>query len=182
MNTAIEQEATLRIPIANVPMPQPLPPAHLVIQPQAQALSPQPVTQPMYLPGAQSVAPPPAQVAPHASAPVAHAPHMILSATPQLDPENSSSSPMSSARVQSVQYTAPPSTRHSVTAPDMSHRTPSEKAVIQALQQSRDFVETGQPESCLVTRENQGQGTSPTTLGTSATSGSLSNSRIVTCL
>ena len=34
--TAIEQEVTLRIPIAIVPMPQPLPPAHLVIQPQAQ--------------------------------------------------------------------------------------------------------------------------------------------------
>ena len=34
--TAIEQESTLRIPITNVPMPQPLPPAHLVIQPQAQ--------------------------------------------------------------------------------------------------------------------------------------------------
>ena len=114
VNTPIEQEATLRIPLANVPMPQPL---HLVIQPQAQALSPQPVTQPMYLPGAQSVAPPPAQVAPYASAPAAHAPHMILSATPQLDPENSSSRPMSSARVQSVQYSAPHSTRHSVTAP-----------------------------------------------------------------
>ena len=31
--TTMEQEATLRIAIANVPMPQPLPPAHLVIQP-----------------------------------------------------------------------------------------------------------------------------------------------------
>ena len=46
VHTAIEQEATLRIPLANVPMPQPLPPAHLVIQPQAQVLS-QPVTQPV---------------------------------------------------------------------------------------------------------------------------------------
>ena len=107
VHTAIEQEATLRIPLANVPMPQPLPPAHLVIQPHAQVLS-QSVTQPMYLPSAQSVAPPPARVAPYASALAAHAPHMILSATPQLDPENSSSSPMSSARVQSVQSSAPP--------------------------------------------------------------------------
>ena len=148
VHTAIEQEATLRIPIANIPMPQTLPPTHLVIQAQAQVLPPQPVTQPMYLPGAQSMAPLPAQVAPYASGPAAHAPHMILSATPQLDPENSSSSPMSSARVQSIQSSAPSSTRHSVTAPDMSHRTPSEQAVTQALQavanypESRDFVET----------------------------------------
>ena len=91
MHTAFEQEATLRIPLANVPMPQPLPPAHLVIQPQAQVLS-QPVTQPMYLPSAQSVASPPAHVTPYASAPAAHAPHMIRSATPELDPENSNSS------------------------------------------------------------------------------------------
>ena len=187
--TAIEQEATLRIPLANVPMPQPLPPAHLVIQPQAQILS-QPVTQPMYPPSAQSMAPPPAQVAPYASAPAAHAPHLILSATPRLDPENSNSSPMSSAKVQSAQSSATPSTRHGITAPDMSHRTPREQAMIQALQavanyaESRDFVETvsrqmpglqnllgttGQPEGCLVTRENEGLSTNSTTLGTSAT-------------
>ena len=106
VQTAIEQEATLRIPLANEPLPQPLPPAHLVIQPQAQVL-PQSGTQPMYLPSAQSVAPPSTQVAPYASAPAAHAPHMILSATPRLDPENPSSSPMSSARVQSLQSSAP---------------------------------------------------------------------------
>ena len=72
----------------------------------------------------------------------------------------------------------------------MSHRTPIEQAVIQALQavanypESRDFVETvsvqmpdlqnllgatGQPEGCLVTRGSQGQSTNPTTPGTSAT-------------
>ena len=91
VHTAIEQEATLRIPLANVPMPQPLPPARLVIQPQAQVLS-QPVTQSMYLQSAQSVAPPPAQVAPYASAPA----------------QPGSSSPMSSARVQSVISSVPP--------------------------------------------------------------------------
>ena len=186
MQTAIEQEATMRIPLANVPMPQPLPPAHLVIQPQAQMLA-QPATQPMYVPNAQSVAPPPIQVAPYASAPAAHAPHMILSTTPRLDPENSNSSPMSSARVQS---SSPSSTRHGINAPDMSHRTPSEQAVIQALQavanypESMDFVETvsrqmpglqnllgatGQPEDCLATRENQGLSTNPATPGSSAT-------------
>ena len=185
VHTAIEQEATLRIPLANVPMPQLLPPAHLVIQPQAQVLS-QPVTQSMYLPSAQSVPPPPAQVAPYDSARPAHAPHMILSATPQLEAGNSSPSPMSSARMQSVQASALPSARHSITAPDMSHRTPSEQAVIQALQavakypESRYFVETvsrqmpglknllgaeGQPEGCLVTRGSQGQSTNPTTPG-----------------
>ena len=179
VHTAIEQEATLRIPPANMPMLQPLPPAHLVIQPQTQVL-PQPVTQSLYLPSAQSVAPPPAQGSPNASAPATHAPHMILSATPQLEPGGSS--PMSSARVQSVQSSAPPSARHNITAPDMSHRTPSEQAVIQALQaganypESRDFVETvsrqmpgvqnflgatGQPEGCLGTRGIQGQSTNP---------------------
>ena len=170
-----------------MPTPQPLPPAHLVIQPQAQVLS-QPVTQSKYLPSAKSVAPPPAQVAPYASAPATHAPHMILNATPQLEPGGSS--PISSARVESVQSSAPPSARHSITAPDMPHRTNSEQAVIQALQavanypEPRDFVETvsrqmpglqnllgatGQPEGCLVTRESQSQNSNPTTPGTSAT-------------
>ena len=79
VQTTIEQEAFLRIPLANVPMPQPLPPAHLVIQPQAQVI-PQAGTQPMYFPSAQAVAPPSTQVAPYASAPATHAPHMILSA------------------------------------------------------------------------------------------------------
>ena len=72
----------------------------------------------------------------------------------------------------------------------MSHRTPSEQAVIQELQavanypESRDFAETvsrqmpglqnllgarGQPEGCLVTREGQGQSTNPTTPSTSVT-------------
>ena len=58
------------------------------------------------------------------------------------------SSPRSIARVQSVQSSAPLSARSSITAPDMSHRTPSEQAVIQALQavanypESREFVKT----------------------------------------
>ena len=80
VHTTIEQEATLRIPLANVPMPQPLPPAHLVIQPPSQIHS-QSGTQPVYLPSAQAVAPSSTQVAPYASAPAAHAPHMFLSAT-----------------------------------------------------------------------------------------------------
>ena len=122
-------------------MPQPLPPAHLVIQPQVQA-PPQPPPQPIYLSNVQPVVPSSAHMA---SAPATQAPHMILSSTSQQELEGSS--PMSSARVQSAQSSAPPSAR-SVAAPDMSHRTPCEQAVIQALQavanypESRDFVET----------------------------------------
>ena len=147
VQTTVEQEATLCIPLAKVPMPQPLNPAHLVIQPQSQ-IHPQSGPQPMYLPSAQPTTPSAAQVAPYASAPAAHAPHMVLSATPRLESETGTSSPMSSARVQSVQSSAPPSMRSGVTALDISHRTPSEQAVIQALQavanypESRDFVET----------------------------------------
>ena len=125
VQTTVEQEATLRIPLANVPMPQPLNPAHLFIQPQSQ-IHPQSGTQSMYLPSAQSTTPSAAPVAPYASAPAAHAQNMVLSATPRLESEASTSSPMSSARVQSVQSTAPPSMRSGVTAPDMSHRTPSD--------------------------------------------------------
>ena len=138
VKTTIEQEATLRIPLANVPMPQSLPPAHLVIQPQPQ-IHTQSKTQPVYLPSAQPVAPTSSQVAPVL-------PHMVLSATPRLEQESCTSSPMFRARVQSVQTSAPPSMRSGVTAPDMSHRTPCEQAVIQALQAvanypvSRDFV------------------------------------------
>ena len=72
----------------------------------------------------------------------------------------------------------------------MSHRTPSEQAVIQALQavannpESEDFVETvsrqvpglknllgttEQPGGCLVTREKHGLSTNPTTPSTSTT-------------
>ena len=71
---------------------------------------------------------------------------MVLSTTPQQELEDSS--PRSIARVQSVQSSAPSSARSSITAPDMSHRTPSEQAVIQALQavanypESREFVKT----------------------------------------
>ena len=147
VQTTIAQEGTLRIPLANVPMPQPLPSAHLVVQSQQQ-VHPQSGPQPVYLPNVQAVAPSSTQVAPYASAPAAHAPHMILSATPRLGQESCSSSLVSSARVQSVQSSAPPSMHSGITAPDMTHRTPSEQAVIQALQavanypESRDFVET----------------------------------------
>ena len=189
VQTTVEQEATLRIPLANVPMPQPLKPAHLVIQPQPQ-IHQQSIIQPIYLPNAQPITPSSVQVAPYASAPAAHAPHMVLSATPRLESEVGTSSPMSSARVQSVQSSAPPYMRSGVTAPDMSHRTPSAQAVIQALQavanypESRDFVETvsrqmpglqnrlgtrGQRERCLTTREGQGPSTDPLTPSTSAT-------------
>ena len=103
----LEQEATLRIPLANVPMPQPLNQAHLVIQPQSQ-MHPQSRTHPpMYLQSAQPATPSATQVAPYASAPAAHAPHMVLSATPRLESEAGTSSPMSSARVQSVQSSTP---------------------------------------------------------------------------
>ena len=63
VQTTVEQEANLRIPLANVPMPQPLNPAHLVIQPQPQ-IHPQSGTQSMYLPSAQPTTPSSAQVAP----------------------------------------------------------------------------------------------------------------------
>ena len=53
--TAIEQEATLRIPIANVPMPQPLPPAHLVIQPQTPSM--QSTSQSAYLANVHAMMP-----------------------------------------------------------------------------------------------------------------------------
>ena len=49
---------------------------------------------------------------------------------------------MSSARAQSVQSSAPPSMHSGVTAPDMSHRTPSEQAVIQALQAVANYPES----------------------------------------
>ena len=94
VQTTVEQEATLRIPLANAPLPQPLNPAHLGIQLQPQ-IHPQLGTQPMYLPSAQPISPSSAQVAPSASAPAAHAPHMVLSATPRLEPEVGTSSPMS---------------------------------------------------------------------------------------
>ena len=140
----MEQEATLRIPIANVPMPQPLPPAHLVIQPQIPSM--QSTSEAAYLPNVHAMMPPAAQMAPYASAPAANASHMVLSTTPQQEPEDSS--PRSIARVQSVQSSAPSSARSNITAPDMSHRTPSEQAVIQALQavanypESREFVKS----------------------------------------
>ena len=142
--TTMEQEATLRIPIANVPMPQPLPPVHLVIQPQTPSM--QSTSQAAYLPSVHAMMPPAAQMAPYASAPAANASHMVLSTTPQQEPDDSS--PRSIARVQSVQSSAPSSARSSITAPDMSQRTPSEQADIQALQavanypESREFVKT----------------------------------------
>ena len=120
--TAIEQEATLRVPIANVPMPQPLPPAHPVIQPQTPSI--QSTSQAAYLLNVHAMMPPADQMAPYASASAANASHMVLSTTPQQEPEDSP--PRSIARVQSVQSSAPSSARSSITAPDMSDRTPSE--------------------------------------------------------
>ena len=171
--TVIEQEATLAIPMANVPMPQPLPPAHLVIQSQTPSI--QSTSQAAYLPNVHAVMPPAAQMAHYASAPAANASHMVLGTTPQQEPEGSS--PMSSARVQSVQSSAPSSARSSITAPDMSHRTPSEQAVIQALQavanypESREFVKTmsKQLPGLQNLLEAPGQGTSSNTPGPSTT-------------
>ena len=84
VHTTLEQEATLRIAVSNVPVPQPLPPAHLVIQPEVQA-TPQPQPQPIYLPSVQPMEPPSTSVTPHvapySSAPTAKAPHMILQTT-----------------------------------------------------------------------------------------------------
>ena len=144
VHSSIDQEATLCIPIANVVMPQPLPPAHMVIRPRT-LVPPQPQSPPLQLSTAQSLTPSSDHLTPYASAPAAQAPHMILSSTSQQELEVSS--PMSSANVHSAQSSGPPSTRK-LAAPDMSHRTPSEQAVIQALQavanypESRDFVET----------------------------------------
>ena len=142
--TTIEQEATLRTPIANVPMPQPFPPAHhLVIQPQTASV--QSTSQAAYLPNVHGIVPPAAQMAPYASAPAANATHMVLS-TLQQEPEGSS--PMTSARVQTAQSSALSLARSSIIAPDMSHRTPSEQEVIRSLQavanypESREFVKT----------------------------------------
>ena len=98
-------------------MPQPLPPAHLVIQSQIPSM--QLTSQAAYLPNVHAMMPPAAQMAPYASAPAANASHMVLSTRPQQEPEDSS--PRSIARVQSVQSSAPSSARSSITAPDMSH-------------------------------------------------------------
>ena len=106
---------------------------------------------------------------------------MVLSTVSQQEPEGSS--PMSSARVQSVQSSAPSSARNNITAPDMSPRTPSEQAVIQALQavanypESREFVKTmsKQLPGLQNLLEAPGQGTSsnapgPSTIRTRAPS------------
>ena len=154
-------------------MPQPLPPAHLVIQPQTPSM--QLTSQAAYLPNVHAMMPPAAQMAPCASAPAANASHMLLSTTPQQEPEDSF--PRSIARVQSVQSSAPPSARSSITVPDMSHRTPSEQAVIQALQavanypESREFVKTmsKQLPSLQNLLEAPGLGTSSNTPGPSTT-------------
>ena len=171
--TTMEQEATLRIPIANVPMPQPLPPAHLVIQPQTPSM--QSTSQAAYLPSVHAMMPPAAQMAPYASAPAANASHMASSTTPQQEPEDSS--PRSIARVRSVQSSAPSSARSNITAPDMSQRTPSEQAVIQALQamanypEPREFVKTmsKQLPGLQNLLEAPGPSTSSNTPGTSTT-------------
>ena len=141
----MEQEATLRIPIANVPMPQPLPPAHLVIQPQQQPLAQQ-TTQSLYLPDAQPVAHPPTQMAPYASAPPPIPRTWSLAQHLYWSPRAPAQCPAPECNM--CNPSAPPSARHIVVAPDMSHRTPSEQVVIQALQavsnypEFRDIVET----------------------------------------
>ena len=89
VNSSNEQEATLRIPIANVVMPQPLPPAHMVIQPRTQA-PPQPQPPPLKLLTVQLLAPSSNHLTANASAPAAQAPHMILSSTSQQELEGSS--------------------------------------------------------------------------------------------
>ena len=73
---------------------------------------------------------------------------MILhTASSSSSPELAVSSQVSSARVQTAQSSALPST-HPLAAPHMANRTPREQAVIQALQavanypESRGFVET----------------------------------------
>ena len=177
-----EQEATLRV-LSSVPAPQPLPPAHLVFQPQLP-------TQLIYLPKVQQLVPTLASVAPntptrYASAPaVVEAPHMILhTASSSSNSELAGSSQVFSARVQSALSSAPSPTRPLV-APNMANRKPSEQAVIQALQavanypESRFFVETVlrslpglrslvdtplQLEGCMSTRTSQGPGPSTTT-------------------
>ena len=78
VNNSIEQEATLRLPIANVVMPQLLPPAHMVPRMQA---PPQPQPPPLQLPTVQPLAFSSSHLASYASAPAAQAPHMILSST-----------------------------------------------------------------------------------------------------
>ena len=134
VNNSIEQEATLRLPIANVVMPQLLPPAHMVIQPRMQA-PPQPQPPPLQLPIVQSLA--------FSSSHLASGPGATHDSELNFQQELEGSSQMYRARV----HSAPPFTRN-VAAPDMSHRTPSEQAVIQTLQavanypDSRDFVET----------------------------------------
>ena len=146
--TTFEQEATLRVP-SSVPAPQPLPPAHMVIQPQPHPFS-------IYSPNVQQLLPTLASVAPNTQAPYAgapaavHAPHMTLhtvSLSSNSELAGSSQRQVSSARVESAQSSAPSLTRPLV-ALNMSKRTPSEQAVIQALQdvanypESRGFVET----------------------------------------
>ena len=104
--TTFEQEPTLRVP-SSVPASQPLPPAHMVIQPQ-------PHPQQFYSPNVQQLLPTllsvaPNTQAPYASAPAAvHAPHMTSSSNSEL--ASSTQRQVSSASVASAQSSAPPLT------------------------------------------------------------------------
>ena len=110
-----EQEVTLH---------QPLPQAHLVVQPQ-------PPPQTIYLPNVQQLVPTLASVAPNTQAPyvsapaAVQAPHMILhTASSSFNSELAGSSQVSSTRLQTAHASAPPSTRPLV-AHMMANRTQS---------------------------------------------------------
>ena len=124
--TTFQLEASLRmsscLPVQPV-APQPMPPAHMVIQRQ-----PQPPSQsqpPNYLPHVQQLVPTLTQVAPSAltrytSAPALRAPHMVLQ-----DAASSSNTELASI----LTVISPPLARL-LLAPHMANRTPSEQAAI----------------------------------------------------
>ena len=92
---------------SSIPASQPLPPAHMVIQPQ-------PPHQPIYLPNVQHLVPSLASVAPNTQAPYAsaavavQAPHKILhTASSSSNVELAGSSQVTSARVQHTVFNAP---------------------------------------------------------------------------
>ena len=153
-HTSFEQEATLPMaPCAPVQPAAPhlLPPAHMLIQ-----LQPQPQSQPPSYPlHPQQLVPTLTQTAPithtpYASAPALRAPRMMLQAAVQpASLELAGSCQVSSAKVQSVQSSAPPSVRP-LMAPSMANRTPSEQAVIQAPQTVANYPESTLWKRCRV--------------------------------
>ena len=147
--TAFEQEASLRMShcVPDQPVaPHPMPPGHMVIQPQPQ---PPPQCQhPTYLPHVQQLVLTLTQVAPsapksYASANALPAPHMALqAAASSSNPVLAGSSQVSCAIVQSTRSSAPFSARPLV-ASNMANRTPSEQTVSQALQAVANFAKSG---------------------------------------